>query len=309
MVSEVLFHIGNLPVTAYGLGMALALAAVAVLAALAAKRKGYSPQVVETFLLLVIPLGVLLARAAYVLIRLNFFVDWGEGLLFRFWQGGYSVWGVILSFFLACWGCARLLKLDHAALTDFLASYGLLFLALARFCEGLSGQGFGQEASAALTFFPFAVVNEYEEWRYAIFMLEGAAALVFIWRLGALRAKPGDRARLALLLFCAFQILFESLRADEVLSWGFVKASQLISAVVIYLLMIDGLYIRCQNRWKGPRHLAQAVFFLLIFMIVGLEFAIDKTGININLIYTVMLGCCLGLYLLTRRCILTRPER
>ena len=301
MTDAPLFTLAGLPVTAYALGLALSVALSSALAARGLRKKGYAPRVVETFLLMAIPLGLLLSRLAYVLIRLNFFLDWGEGLALRFWQGGYSFWGALAGFLLSVYLAARVNGVNAAKLADALAPYGLLMLALGRWCEGLAGQGFGQLAPEGLAFFPLAVVNEYEEWRFAIFLLEGAAALVFMLMIVRRRGAPGERLRLAVILVCAGQILFESLRADEVLSWGFVKASQLLGAAGLMMVMADGLFIRRRNAWRAPAHLALAAYFLIIFVIVGLEFAIDKTTININLIYLTMAACCLGLAALALR--------
>lgn len=308
-MSEPLFSLYGFPVTAYGLGIFLSLALCAVFAALHLKKQGFEPRTLETFLLFAIPLGVILGRAVYVLIRLNFFLGWENALALRFWQGGYSVWGVILAFLLAGVLTGKLLHIKPARLLDALAPGALLMLALSRFMEGFAGQGFGQEVPALLRFFPFAVVNEYEEWRYAVFVLEGLAALVFMLKVLRYKGEEGNKTRLALILFCAFQIVFESLREDEVLSWGFVKASQMFSAIGLYLILLGGLYFRGNSAWRAPRHLAQATFFLLIFVIVGLEFAIDKTTIDINLIYIVMTAVCLGLCLLVRHCAINKEKR
>lgn len=294
--------LGPFVITPYSLALALALALASALAALWLKRKGYAPPVAETFLLLAIPLGLLLARLAYVLIRLGFFLGWGEGLAFRFWQGGYSLWGALSGFLLALPLTARLTGTDAARLGDELAPCGLLFLALGRLAEGLAGQGFGQIVPESLAFFPLAVINEYDEWRFAVFLLEGVAALAFLGIVLRRRGQPGDRLRLALILVCAGQILLESLRADEVLTWGFVKASQMLGAAGLLMMMVDGLFMRRRSRWRAPNHLALAVFFLLVLLIAGLEYAIDKTEMNINLIYALMAAACILLALTTATC-------
>ena len=211
-----LFHLLGLPVTAYALGMAASLLLSAALLLLCAGRAGIPPKTAETFLLLALPLGLIAARLDYVLVRLPFFLGRGDGLAFRFWQGGTTLWGALAGFLLAARLSARLEHMETGRLLDAFAPAGLTLLALGRFCEGLAGQGFGEEALPQLSFFPFAVPNEWGEWRWAVFLLSGLAALLFI--LPVLRAKglqPGGRARLALILVCAFQILFESFREDE----------------------------------------------------------------------------------------------
>lgn len=307
-----LFTLAGLPVTAYALGLALSVAFGACLAGLCLKKAGQPARTAQIFLLLALPLGLFLARLMYVLIRLPFFIEWGEGLAFRLWQGGYSVWGAVAAFLLA--GCltARLTRQNPGALLDRLLPAALVLLALARCCEGLAGQGFGQEVPAGLAFFPLAVGNEWGEFRYAIFMLEAAGALLILFLVYRRPGKvPGLRTRLALGLFCALQILFESLREDQVLSWGFVKVSQVFAACTLLALMVEGLYLRQSAAWPWPRHLALTSLVLLITVVGLLEYALDKSNLNTLLIYALMSLAVLGLGLLLRKSLagsLDRPS-
>lgn len=301
MSAPVFFALG-LPVTAYALGFAASLLLSSLLMMRGLKRAGYAPAAGETFLLAAVPLGLLLSRLFYVLIRLDFFLGWGGNLAFRLWQGGFSFWGLPLALLLALLAAARLNRASPARLADSVIPYALLLLALGRLCEGLAGQGFGREAGPALAFFPFSVVNEYGEWRYAVFLLESLGALLILLLVNRARGgQEGDRARLALVLYCACQLVFESLRQDEVLAWGFVRASQFFSALALLLMMVSGLYRGRRNAWRAPAHLALALFFLLILLVAGLEYAIDKTGLSLGLIYALMALAAAGLGLLGTR--------
>ena len=102
-----------------------------------------------------------------------------------------------------------------------------------------------------------------------------------------------------MVLFCAFQILFESLREDEVISFGFVRAGQLLCAITLFALMACGLFRR--GGLKGKKIVSFIAYFLLIGVIVGMEFAIDKTNWPILLIYGLVLLSCMGLALVTGR--------
>ena len=307
-MSQTLFNLFGLPITAYALGMTLSAALVIAFAFLHASRSSLILWVTETFIILAIPLCLLLARLIYVVIRLDFFMERGDGMALRLWQGGYTLWGAIPGFLLAGILTANLTGLKVARILDILAPAGLLMLALGRFCEGLSGQGFGEESSPGLSFFPFAVVNEYGEWRWAIFMLEGMAALLFMLIL--LKEKnlsPGGILRHALTLLCASQILFESLREDEFLRWGFVRLGQLLPAIILLLLLVTAPKIKEGRRMPLP--LAGAMFMLLILLITALEFALDKTALTTGLIYAMMFFAVLGLYLIVRPAGLIRRSK
>lgn len=295
-MSEALFYLFGLPVTAYALGMALSLAVAFIFASVRLNKSGFKPKVTEIFALLAIPLCLLLSRLVYVLVRLNYFLEREDGMAFRFWQGGYTVWGAILGFLLAGFLTSRLTGISAKNLLDILAPAGMLLVALGRFCEGLTGQGFGEETPLGLHFFPFSVVNEFGEWRWAVFMLEGLAALLFL--LIVLRDKdfyPGGRIRHALIFLCAFQILFESFREDEFLRWGFVRAGQLLPAIFLFLLLLTALK-KGGGGWRAPSYLLLMGFVLCTSLIIALEFALDKTTIPSLVLYGVMFLACLCLY-------------
>lgn len=301
-MGETLFHVAGLPVTAYALGMTLSLALSAAVFYVTAGKRGIGGEVRERFLLYALPLSLVLGRLLYVLIRLPFFLNRPDGLAFRFWQGGTTFWGAVAGMLLAALLVARQGGIRPAALLDAAAPAALLMLALGRFCEGLAGQGFGEEAAAGLSFFPVAVANEWGEWRYAIFMLEGLAALLFLLILQRKKHPvPGAGAKTALILVSAFQILFESLREDEFLRWGFVRVGQLIPVAVLLYLLVDALYLSCDANWRAPRHYPIVLFAGMAIVLIALEFALDKTTLGTLLLYGVMLLMVLGLLALTLR--------
>lgn len=302
-MNDALFSLLGLPVTAHGLGAAIALSACAILLLVHFQKSGLGQRTGEVFLLMALPLCLLLARTAFVLARVYFFLERADGLAFRLYQGGYTIWGALPGFLLAGLLSARACGQKAARVLDAAAPLGLLSIALLRFLEGLSQQGYGQEVGLPfLRFFPFAVMNEYGEMRHAVFVLEGLAALLFaLWCWRFRPRRPGDSTRLALILFCAFQLLFESFREDEYLSWGFVRVGQLFSALTLFFLLLGGLFARGhQGSHRAPRHLLVTGFALLILLIIAIEFALDKTTLPTLLLYAVMSGACLGLFAITR---------
>ncbi|NLX83484.1 MAG: hypothetical protein GXZ04_06690 [Clostridiales bacterium] len=297
-----LLTIAGLPVTTYAAGMTLSLAVCVLAAFFFLKKAGINPQARQRFVLLALPLSLLFARLLYVLIRLPFFLTRPDGLAFRFWQGGYTFWGAIAGVVLAARITAATSGIAPAALLDALAPSALLMLALGRFCEGLAGQGFGEEALAQLQFFPVAITNEWGEWNYAIFLLEGVAALVFLGLvLFRKNPKPLSRFKLSLILVCAFQILFESLREDEYLRWGFVRVGQLIAVLILFYLLVDALFITKDANWRSPRHFAVTLFLLLTIVLIALEFALDKTNLPTLPLYGIMMAAVAGKFALLNK--------
>ncbi len=264
-------------------------------------------------LILALLFGVIGARAFYVLARLDFFMEiggtvwlwpddpqwneWGVGL-------GFALWGAIGGAAFSGWLCTRGKPEERRQIMDGLALGGCLAIGLYRFGEFLIGEGIGPYVeSDAFCFFPFAVMNEWEEWTYAVFIWEGLSALVIfliLWK-GKDKRASGDTARLFFILFCTSQILWESLRRDSFLRWMFVRVSQVTAAVVLAALIVQGIRLthahpELWNRRKKELITCSAVFLVCVGACIALEFAMDKSAyLSLEVCYGLEALCCLGL--------------
>ena len=261
-------------------------------------------------LLLGIPLGLLGARLYYVLARFDLFQEIGFENFFatadeelRVWgaASGAGFWGVVGGVALGAWLAGIISGERTARLLDALAPSAALGIALSRFGEYAIGEGVGPDVTPeALWFFPMAVVNEWEEWKYALFLLEGIAGLVIFALLmtRGRKLRAGYRARMFLILYSACQILFEALRRDNFLRWLFVRVSMVASAVVLLGLLVFGVlrWLRKDpgSRMPGGRVIACCVLFALtVGAVVALEFAVDKSPVlSLEAAYLLEALCC-----------------
>ena len=93
----------------------------------------------------------------------------------------------------------------------------------------------------------------------------------------------------ALLLYAACQVVFESLRMDGCLKLGFVRISQVISAVVILAVTV----IRAQRCGGRKAAFARGAIVLACVAVVGvIEWALDKTPVSNVLLYAMMITAC-----------------
>ena len=232
---------------------------------------------VSTLGILMLPLGLVFARLFHVAGDWYWYEAAGLDSILRLWEGGYALWGAVLGGTLAVLIAARITKQPGAALFDACAAPAALVIAVCRFAEyPFSGQGIGMGLDPDSVFcrFPFAVVNEWEEWYWAIFMLEGIIAVIILVALLVSGRKNGDKARMFLILYSAAQIICESLRRDQYLVWSFVRVSQLTAALVLAGLIIAALIRR--NRIDRKDWLRIVLFVLGICVVIGMEFAKDK---------------------------------
>lgn len=289
--------INLLGLTVYPYGLAVALSAVSalLLAGALARRARLKPGTLSYLALLAVPLAVLLARALYCLICLDWFLQKGLGYFFRLTEGGFTLYGALLGGLLAAFLTARITGQSFARLADVLAAPAALMIALCRLAEGLVGQGYGRYITdwfdpdygmslfhpADTSFFqrfPFAVRDMYDEYSWAIFVLEALFALgICLALLRARERAPGGKALLFVLLYAASQALCEGLREDAVLRWGFVRVNQILSAVAVAVVLLL-CCLRLEDKGRHRALMARAWCGALagMLLVIAMEFAVEK---------------------------------
>ena len=245
-------------------------------------------------------------------------IDWvaqeGIGFFFRFTSGGYLLYGAAAGAVLAMLLTARVTGERFARLLDASAAPAALMIALCRLAEGLAGEGYGWgvedwfmedmgmslftlEDPSFFCRFPFATMDMYESWTWAVFVLEAMLALIIC--AAVLRAKerrPGGRAVLLALLYAASQVLCESLRQDAVLRFGFVRINQVIGAVVIAGLVTLCALLDADR--SGKIYVKASVGVIIgMLLVVAMEFALEKKisaieWMPMDVCYAVMTAAC-----------------
>ncbi len=288
--AETTFFLG-IRVYAYGLYITLGLALCAVVMAFHSRKAPKGTAAV--MICLMIPIGLLVSRLCYALLD-------SYARSFPFFRvlvclngGGGSMMGALLG----AWGgvmlAARVMKLpgkQRAAMLDAFACGALLFVAVARLGEsridqfGISFPLIG-EGPAALT-----VQGEYGD-HIAVYRLESIWALILFLLCESTNrrsSRPGKLFSLALLLFGAGQILFESLRKDSHMTFSFVGAQHLMAVGFMGAAVV--LYALRALRGGKKRGLALVALISLPVMtaaLVGLEFALDRSEISRWLLYAL----------------------
>ncbi len=289
------FTLGTLPVYAYGMIVALAAALGFLALHFAARRIGLPRDTAVRLGLWAIPLGLLGGRALFVAMRWSLVVnELGFQQIVKVWDGGFALFGVIPGCLLAAFICAKRMRVRAADLMDAAAPGAALALAVARFAEYFTLQGVGQPVDVpALQWFPLAMQNRYGDWMMPVFLWEGIAALCIAWI--AYRAliqpnrKPLDAALSFLLWLGVTQVLLESLRTDDILRLGLVKASQLAAMACILAVAAVRIARAVRAGVKRLRILGFAGGILIaVGVCVTVEFALDKSTIPNGLLYLLM---------------------
>ena len=242
-------------------------------------------------------IGLVLAKLVYYFAMINFVMmyGWLQSLV-DITAGTFSYYGGVAGFCLGVVLTARLTQQKPMALLNAFAPAGVLLAALARFGEffldGVGTRDFLYWELPGHCFFPLAVPNEYGDWLYAIFMLEGLLTLV-VFAVCLIWLKKHRFLR-SLFYLCLLQILCESLRSDS-FTWLFVKVEQLIcmlgsaGVILVYCVKTPGV----RRRWLPVVFcvLAAAIFVVLEFAFNG------KLPLPKPLCYGVMIAVLAGLSL------------
>jgi len=266
-------------------------ASIAVCGALFTRMAKKELKRIDTALLgtvLAVVFGAIGAKLLYYLSQINFVIV--DGLLEQLYDMSADKWGVFGGAAGASLGiilAARITKERPVKALDTFAPAALLMIAAARFgCFFLqeSMVGWGKYVqNEALCFFPLTVVNEWQEYYWAVFMLETLTALVLM-AVCLLKLKEKRFVR-SMFYLALTQVFCESLHTDSI-SWLFVRVEQLGCAIVLFgVLLYYALQLKPRKGWFT----APGVCLGVIAVCVGVEFALDKSSWPIPLIYAVMI--------------------
>lgn len=251
--------------------------------------------------------GALLgARLLYVLVYAGYIMGCDVPLLsfcFQPWQGGYTLYGGLLGGIAGTALYCRTAKLPLGRMMDLGAPAGMIGLMLIRLGEAFTSQGMGKNIEdVGIPFLPFQLTNEYGEtclvvWKYEV-LAALVCALAALWMLKK-RGPAGRSAENTLALVSLFQVICESLRTDEFVRFGFVRLNMIAAGIVLLVILLSRVVRVHRASGRTPWSILRTVLlFLGAGIVIGIEFALEKTPIHNGILYAgmalmlVMMGCC-----------------
>ena len=277
--------------TQYGLGCAAALLVGILVTGVCACRRGVPYARLIRTACLSVPLVLLFSRLVYVLANCTYYLTTLSrvDLALCFWDGGYSLTGALLGFFLAVLLAGG--KSCRSRLFDGMAVAMPAAVLVERLFEAGTGMGLGRAIQTqALRELAFCCAEDLSGSSvHAVYRYE--AVLAAVWLVVAVvlfcrRRHEGQLLAVMLTLLSCSQILMESLRDDGHMVVHFVRIQQVLYAVFAAAAM--GWFTR-----QGIRQGLHGYWWkhLLMIACVGLcifqEFRIDRSE-NIWLDYGIM---------------------
>lgn len=268
----------------YAYGLYAAVGAAILLLSMQFVGRDLPKGTVGLFGVLGMTFGIVLARALYCAVNWNDFMYNYENpmLVFRFFDGGLSMAGLLAGLLLAAAVTAKTVKVRFAQVMDALAvPFGLLIWAL-RAGEQYTELGVGAavEESFMTAHMPWLFVESrmgvmvdyrLKVWQYEVMMaIVLFVAAVVCYR--KLKDHAGDTAIVVFSLYGASQILWESMRDDGHMLIIFLRVGQL--AAFLMPLICCGILSR---RVKNKKLVAAAwlVMVLCVGAVAALEFSLD----------------------------------
>ena len=231
-----------------------------------ARRTGLDSRHVLPLLVVMVPLGVIGARAYYVIFEWERrFADVPE-LIPQIWQGGVALHGALLGGALGLWIYARLARIGFLRWGDAIALGLPLGMAVARWGDYFNQQSFGDPTDLPWgiqidSFYRPLLFLESELNFHPTFFYEFlwdllVLALVLIASRRFKGIRPGERILLSLGAYSVGRFFIEALRADAIIVGDGVRLAMIVSAAMAGLSVAVFLLGRWRPAFRPRRRSA-----------------------------------------------------
>ncbi|HSK67757.1 MAG TPA: hypothetical protein VLA21_00685, partial [Candidatus Limnocylindria bacterium] len=121
---------------------------------------------------------------------------------------------------------------------------------------------------------PLSMPDGFGDWVLSVFLFEAVwAAVIFLYIRFRGHYPSSVDGMLALTLLFAGQVFFESIRA-EALRIGFIRVEQVLSAIGLFAILMYCQHVHESHTLNMERVIA---FFVITLLLIGAEFALDRT--------------------------------
>ena len=232
-----LFGIHGLNIAWYGVIIACGLLLGIWLGTFRAKKRGWSSDLLLDFILLAVPLAIIGARAYYVAFEWDYFAA-DPAKIIAINEGGLAIYGAVIGGFLAAFIFSKAAKFPFLKLLDLVIPSLILGQAMGRWGNFINQEAFGAlVTNPHLQFFPLAVyIQSLGEWHQATFFYESfcnCILLVITLLLGRKGVKDGTLLATYFIGYGTARAIIEGLRTDSLYLFGFIRVSQLLSALLV----------------------------------------------------------------------------
>lgn len=252
MINPVAFQLGPFEIRWYAICIMLGVILAVFLASKEAPRKRIAPDDILDFILIAFPLAIIGARIYYVAFSWQLYQE-NIASIFAIWEGGLAIYGGLLTGFLVLLVFTRQRFINTWDFLDLAAPSVMIAQSIGRW-----GNFFNQEAYGAsvanLDYLPdFIRQQMYIDGSYRIptFLYESlwnlfGFILICLLRRKKKLLKQGEVTLFYLIWYGVGRFVIEGMRTDSLMMLG-LRVSQWVSAVLVVLALILGIYRRRKN--------------------------------------------------------------
>ena len=242
MPNPIAFSIFGIDIRWYGVLIATGMILAAVITYVRAPRHGIERENILDIVLISIPVGIIGARAYYVIFSWDYYGAHPDQIL-NFRGGGLAIHGGLIFGLLAAWFVCRHKKISFINALDLALPTVALAQAIGRW-----GNYFNGEAHGGPTNLPWAITVDGIK-VHPTFLYESIWCIIIFAVLILVDNKPHFAGKIACLygiLYSAERFCVEALRTDS-LTIGPFKQAQVLSTVVILLCFAAYIYLKKKN--------------------------------------------------------------
>lgn len=287
----VIIEVFGVKVYAFGFYVMLGAICSMITLGVLSKASGVKTGTAPLTALLSMVCGIVCSRLTFCLLN----QELGKLTPISFWPqlagGGWSMFGLIGGIFLGGWISARIMKEKTAQILDVLSVSLLPTVIAERIAENrIEDFDISRALDNQWLAKSFLAVGEDEPCLATYYVAAAAALVLFVILLFRFckSETDGNTVIAFLLLFGAGAVVLESLRYDRFLSISFVGLQQILAAVMLAIGVIIAFR---RGRARKPRLAIAALISLplMVGIVLGLEFALDRTTWNKILLYAIMI--------------------
>ncbi|HIW39401.1 MAG TPA: prolipoprotein diacylglyceryl transferase [Candidatus Eubacterium pullicola] len=242
MPNPIAFSIFGIDIRWYGVLIATGMILAAVITYVRAPRHGIERENILDIVLVSIPVGIIGARAYYVIFSWDYYGAHPDQIL-NFRGGGLAIHGGLIFGLLAAWFVCRHKKISFINALDLALPTVALAQAIGRW-----GNYFNGEAHGGPTNLPWAITVDGIK-VHPTFLYESIWCIIIFAVLILIDNKSHFAGKIACLygiLYSAERFCVEALRTDSLMIGPF-KQAQVLSTVVILLCLAAYIYLKKKN--------------------------------------------------------------
>lgn len=243
-----LFGIKGFNIAWYGVIITCGMLLAGYVAMRAAKKRGYSSELIVDFMLITMPISVICARLYYVIFKWE---DYSGNLMkiFATREGGLAIYGGVIGGIICTFFFSKRKKIPLREFLDIGAPSLILGQAIGRWGNFINQEAFGNTITDAnLQFFPYGVyIDALKEWHQATFFYESMWSLAIFIVLMIYRQKSKYKGELSAIYLIGYgigRLFIEGLRTDSLYFIANIRISQVVSLLFIISGIVLLYYIK-----------------------------------------------------------------